>query len=64
MFVFQIDVVLSDMAPNTSGNKKHDSERIFMLCQSALRFALQNSRIGASFLCKVSYNLIFLMIIH
>lgn len=36
----QVDVVLSDMAPNTSGNKAVDQPRMMYLCELAVDFAL------------------------
>jgi len=47
------NVVISDMAPATSGNKHVDSARSFNLCQAALSIA-QNVLIpGGSFVCKI-----------
>ncbi len=36
-----VDVVISDMAPNTSGNKAVDQPRQIYLCELALDFANQ-----------------------
>ena len=47
------DVVLSDMAPNSSGQKDLDHDRIISLSYSVLRFALLNSSIGANLITKV-----------
>ena len=47
------DLVLSDMAPNASGNRSLDHAAIVKLAYSALRFSVLHSRVGASFLCKI-----------
>lgn len=47
------DVVLSDMAPNTSGNKNTDAARSFNLAEAALRLAGQHLRVGGNFACKI-----------
>ena len=47
------DVVLSDMAPNASGQKDLDQDRILGLSYSVLRFALLHSNTGANFVTKV-----------
>ena len=49
----KFDVVLSDMAPNASGQKQMDQDRILHLSYSALRFALLHSYKGANFVTKV-----------
>lgn len=55
----KLDVILSDMAPEASGVKTMDHERIMKLNYSALHFAVQNlvslkeNESGGSFLCKV-----------
>lgn len=46
-------VVLSDMAPNTTGNKHVDSARSFNLCQAALSIAKAKLVPGGSFVCKI-----------
>ena len=46
-------VVLSDMAPATTGNKAIDAERSFQLCQAALNIAQMTLRPGGSFVCKI-----------
>eukprot|EP00002_Diphylleia_rotans_P016911 TRINITY_DN3287_c0_g1_i1.p1 TRINITY_DN3287_c0_g1~~TRINITY_DN3287_c0_g1_i1.p1 ORF type:complete len:223 (+),score=37.78 TRINITY_DN3287_c0_g1_i1:46-714(+) len=48
-----VDVVLSDMAPNTSGIPSLDHIRSVALCEEALEFAKQNLKVGGVFLCKV-----------
>ena len=47
------DVVLSDMAPATSGNKMLDAARSFRLCQAALNIAEMALKPGGSFMCKI-----------
>lgn len=46
-------VVLSDMAPATTGNKHADSARSFVLCETALAVALNALRPGGHFVCKI-----------
>ena len=48
-----IDVVMSDMAPSTTGNRLVDSTRSFNLCQMALTIAKSNLKPGGSFVCKI-----------
>jgi 23S rRNA (uridine2552-2'-O)-methyltransferase len=47
------DVVLSDMAPATTGHRQTDHMRIMALCEAALDFARQVLAPGGSFLAKV-----------
>jgi 23S rRNA (uridine2552-2'-O)-methyltransferase len=47
------DVVLSDMAANTTGHRKTDHLRIMALAEAAAQFAREVLRPGGSFLCKV-----------
>ena len=47
------DVVLSDMAPATTGNKHVDNARSFHLCLAALSIALAVLKPGGSFVCKI-----------
>ncbi len=47
------DVVLSDMAPDTTGSKHVDAIRSIMLCEAALEVALRSLRPGGNFACKV-----------
>ena len=49
----RIDVVLSDMAPATTGNKMLDAARSFQLCQAALNVAEMALKPGGSFICKI-----------
>ena len=46
-------MVLSDMAPTTTGNKAIDAERSYQLCQAALNIARMTLRPGGSFVCKI-----------
>ncbi len=47
------DVVLSDMAPNTTGHKATDHIRIMMLAEAAYEFAAQVLKPGGAFVAKV-----------
>jgi 23S rRNA (uridine2552-2'-O)-methyltransferase len=47
------DIVLSDMAPNTSGHVATDHLRIMALADTALAFAIQILRPGGSFVAKL-----------
>ena len=47
------DVVLSDMAANTTGHRKTDHLRIMALAEVAAEFAREVLRPGGTFLCKV-----------
>ena len=49
----KFDVVLSDMAPNCSGQSQFDQDRILLLGYTALRFALLHSLKGGNFVTKV-----------
>lgn len=46
-------VVLSDMASATTGNKIVDSSRSFHLCQAALSIAKAKLETGGAFVCKI-----------
>jgi 23S rRNA (uridine2552-2'-O)-methyltransferase len=48
-----VDVVLSDMAPNLSGNRSVDQPRAMYLCELALEFARSALAPGGRFLVKV-----------
>jgi len=48
----RVDVVLSDMAPNMSGQAVVDIPRVMYLCELAYDFARQHSKPGASLVCK------------
>ena len=47
------NVVISDMAPSTTGNKFVDSTRSFDLCTTALSIAQMTLTTGGSFVCKI-----------
>ena len=47
------NVVISDMAPSTTGSKHVDSARSFNLCQAALAIAQKVLKPGGSFVCKI-----------
>ena len=49
----RFNVVLSDMAPATSGNKGLDAARSFQLCQAALTIAEMVLKPGGTFMCKI-----------
>lgn len=52
----KLNCVLSDMAPNATGVRQLDQERIMMLCNSVLAFALKMSAPRASLLVKIWDN--------
>ena len=47
-----VDVVMSDMAPNTVGHKKTDHIRQMVLLEYALDFALRALKVGGTFIAK------------
>jgi len=47
------NIVMSDMAPSTTGNRLVDSTRSFNLCQMALTVAQTTLKTGGSFVCKI-----------
>ena len=49
----EFDVVLSDMAPSTTGHKETDSFRSFELCGAALEIARDFLAPGGNFVCKI-----------
>lgn len=52
----KVDCVLSDMAPNASGVRCIDQEKIMDLCYNVLRFAILMSTENASLLVKIWDN--------
>jgi len=48
-----VDVVISDMSPDISGNYSYDHARSIELCEHALRFADEVLKDGGNFLCKM-----------
>jgi len=49
----RFNVVLSDLAPATTGNKALDATRSFQLCQVALSIVEMVLKPGGSFICKI-----------
>ena len=49
----RFNVILSDMAPATTGNKMIDAERSYQLCKAALDIAQMALKPGGSFFCKI-----------
>lgn len=52
----KIDCILSDMAPNATGVRCLDQEKIMDLCYNVLQFAIQMSAENASLLVKIWDN--------
>jgi 23S rRNA (uridine2552-2'-O)-methyltransferase len=50
---FDFHIVMSDMAPSTTGQKTVDSARSFELCETALHVARERLLSGGSFICKI-----------
>ena len=50
------NVVLSDLAPDTSGQKSVDAARSFELCRTALSIAQKVLLPGGSFVCKIFHG--------
>jgi len=48
----KVDVVLSDLSPNLSGNRYLDQARSFWLCMKALEYVDDFLREGGRFVCK------------
>lgn len=51
--VGKVDVVLSDMAPKTSGIREVDQERSYDLARQALKIAKKKLKGGGNFVCKI-----------
>ena len=49
----QLDLVISDIAPNITGNAVTDQARSIHLCELALEFAIEQLKPGGHFLVKV-----------
>ena len=49
----KVDVVLSDMAPSTTGHRRTDHLRIVGMCEAALDFAMEVLHPGGTFVAKV-----------
>tara|TARA_Y100001970_G_C14154153_1_gene814535 strand:+ start:483 stop:1094 length:612 start_codon:yes stop_codon:yes gene_type:complete len=58
-FKQKVDVILSDMAVNTTGNKNLDSVVTGELCLEALRFAREHLKENGSFLSKIFMGSVF-----
>jgi 23S rRNA (uridine2552-2'-O)-methyltransferase len=52
----QVDLVISDMAPNVSGIAAVDQPRAMHLCELALDFCVQHLHTGGGFVCKVFHG--------
>lgn len=52
----KVDVVLSDMAPKTTGIKHTDQMRSLELCERALGFSDQYLKTGGRFVCKLFHS--------
>jgi len=50
------NLVISDMAPATTGNKHVDSARSYRLCETALSIAQTVLVPGGSFVCKIFHG--------
>lgn len=50
------DVVLSDMAPNTTGIRSVDQDRSFSLCEMALEVAEKHLKKSGNFVCKYFHS--------
>ena len=59
-FNSKIDLVISDMAPNTSGNKNLDSHRTGELCLKAMDLAIKILNVNGTFLSKLFMGSIFI----
>ncbi|XP_066583103.1 rRNA methyltransferase 2, mitochondrial [Prorops nasuta] len=47
------DLVMSDMAPNATGTRELDHDNIIKLSYIAVKFAVQNLKLGGTFLTKI-----------
>jgi 23S rRNA (uridine2552-2'-O)-methyltransferase len=52
-FKTRFNVILSDMAPATTGNRTTDSARSYELCRAALTIAQNRLVSGGAFVCKI-----------
>ena len=52
-FGSKVDIILSDMAPNTSGHKNTDHTRIISLAELAVNLLEKNLKKGGFFVCKI-----------
>lgn len=51
-----IDVVISDMAPKTTGIKSADQARSLALCEMALAVAIKTLKLNGNFVCKFFHS--------
>ncbi len=51
-----VDIVMSDMAPKTTGIKSADQARSAALCEMALYVAVNNLKAGGCFVCKLFHS--------
>jgi len=58
-FVSKVDIVLSDMAPNTSGNKELDAYRTGELCLNSMNLSKEILRDNGVFLSKLFMGSVF-----
>jgi len=49
----KFDVIVSDLAPNTSGEHFIDTEKSLEFCERALEIVQNNLKSGGNFLCKI-----------
>ena len=52
-FGTKIDVIISDMAENTTGNKSVDSIRTNNLCSTVIHFSLKTLNVKGTLICKL-----------
>ena len=52
-FKYKIDVIVSDMAENTTGNKTVDSIRTNSLCSDVINFSIKGLNKKGSLVCKL-----------
>ncbi len=53
---YNFDVVMSDMAPDTTGIKDVDAARSHLLCEAALSVAKERLSAGGVFVCKIFHG--------
>lgn len=56
LFPLPFDVVMSDMAPKTTGIRMTDQARSLELCEMALKIADQHLKKGGHFICKFFHS--------
>lgn len=55
-FKLPVDLLISDMAPKTTGVKLADQMRSLELCEQALRVAEEHLKPGGNFVCKLFHS--------